>query len=57
MPLREFARFCVMREDRERANMWLAEGASNTGVLEMCDFSLQHVRSRPAKVGDKLVTQ
>ena len=23
----------------------------------MCDFSLQSVRSRPAKVGDKLVTQ
>ena len=22
----------------------------------MCDYSLQHVRSRPAKVGDKLVT-
>jgi hypothetical protein len=24
--------------------------------LIMCDFSLQHVASRPAKVGDKLVT-
>jgi hypothetical protein len=24
---------------------------------EMCDFSLQSVRSRPAKVGDKLVTR
>jgi len=23
----------------------------------MCDFSLQAVRSRPAKVGDKLVTR
>ena len=34
-----------------------AEGASNKGVLEMCDFSLQAVRSRPAKVGDKLVTR
>ena len=34
-----------------------AEGASNKGVLEMCDFSLQSVRSRPAKVGDKLVTR
>jgi len=32
-----------------------AEGASKKGVLE-CDFSLQSVRSRPAKVGDKLVT-
>ena len=27
------------------------------GVSEMCDFSLQSVRSRPAKVGDKLVTR
>ncbi len=34
----------------------MAEGASNKGVLEMCDFSLHSVRSRPAKVGDKLVT-
>jgi hypothetical protein len=34
-----------------------AEGASNKGVLEMCDFSLQSVRSRPAIVGDKLVTR
>ena len=25
--------------------------------LPMCDFSLQSVRSRPAKVGDKLVTR
>ena len=23
----------------------------------MCDYSLQHVRSRPAKVGDKLTTR
>jgi hypothetical protein len=34
-----------------------AEGASNNGVPEMCDYSLQHVRSRPAKVGDKLTTR
>ena len=26
------------------------------GVPEMCDYSLQNVRSRPAKVGDKLTT-
>jgi hypothetical protein len=33
-------------------------GASNTtGVPEMCDYSLQNVRSRPAKVGDKLTTR
>ena len=42
----------VMREDREFANVrW------NEGVPEMCDFSLQSIRSRPAKVGDKLVTR
>ena len=34
-----------------------AEGASNKGVPEMCDYSLQNVRSRPAKVGDKLTTR
>ena len=34
-----------------------AEGASNKGVPEMCDYSLQSVRSRPAKVGDKLTTR
>lgn len=27
------------------------------GVPEMCDYSLLHVRSRPAKVGDKLTTR
>jgi hypothetical protein len=46
-----------MREDRKRANLSRAEGPSNEGVPEMCDFSLQSVRSRPAKVGDKLVTR
>ena len=30
-----------------------AEGASNKGVPEMCDYSLQSVRSRPAKVGER----
>ena len=27
------------------------------GSAEVCDYSLQHVRSRPAKVGDKLTTR
>jgi len=27
------------------------------GSAEMCDYSLQHVKSRPAKVGDKLTTR
>jgi hypothetical protein len=25
-PLRKFVRFCVMREDRKRANIWWAKG-------------------------------
>jgi hypothetical protein len=29
---------------------------SPSGVPSMCDYSLHHVASRPAKVGDKLVT-
>src|SRR6516165_3160273 len=33
------------------------EGTSNKGVLDMCDYSLQTIRSRPAKVGDKLTTR
>src|SRR6202043_1017215 len=28
----------------------------NSGVSSMCDYSLQYVASRPAKVGDKLVS-
>src|SRR5262249_44507584 len=31
-------------------------GCPNQGVLSMCNYSLHHVASRPAKVGDKLVT-
>src|SRR5271165_5556404 len=27
------------------------------GSAEMCDYSLQHVKSRPAKIGDKLTTR
>jgi hypothetical protein len=34
-----------------------AEGASNKGVPEMCDYSLQTVKSGPAKVGDRLTTR
>src|SRR6185312_14406478 len=36
---------------------WWGCGASNMGVPEMCDYSLESVRSRPAKVGDKLTTR
>jgi hypothetical protein len=31
-------------------------GPQNTGVTCMCDYSLQHVATRPAKVGDRLVS-
>ena len=34
----------------------LAEGLSRLGRSEMCDYSLHSVKSRPAKVGDKLTT-
>jgi hypothetical protein len=34
-----------------------AEEAPHKGVPAMCDYSLQNVRSRPAKVGDKLTTR
>ena len=31
-------------------------GSEKNGVPAMCDYSLRYVASRPAKVGDKLVT-
>jgi hypothetical protein len=34
---------------------WLA-GFPKQGSAEMCDYSLQNVKSRPAKVGDQLTT-
>jgi hypothetical protein len=38
--------------------MFREPGASSTtGVPEMCDYSLQNVSSRTAKVGDKLTTR
>ena len=33
--------------------MW----GANVGSTPMCDYSLEHVKSRPAKVGDKLTTR
>ena len=46
----------VIREERKCANIHRA-GGFQQGVPEMCDYSLQYVRSRPAKVGDKLTTR
>ncbi len=37
--------------------MDLAEGRSQQGSSEMCDYSLHSVRSRPARVSDKLTTR
>lgn len=34
-----------------------AAGLQQQEVLGMCDYSLQHTMSRPAKVGDKLTTR
>ena len=31
-------------------------GANSLGVASMCDYSLHNVASRPARVGDKLVS-
>jgi hypothetical protein len=46
-----------MREDRKRANNLVGRRVFQQGVLKMCDFSLQSLRSRAAKVGDRLVTR
>jgi hypothetical protein len=35
----------------------MSEGWGNLGSAPMCDYSLQNVRTRPAKVGDKLNTR
>jgi hypothetical protein len=45
-----------MREEREKGKLKLAEG-SQSGGSEMCDYSRHNVKSRPAKVGDKLSTR
>src|SRR5215472_6439915 len=45
-----------MREDGEKRRLQQAEGLSE-GRSRMCDYSLHSVKSRPAKVGDKLTTR
>ena len=45
-----------MREDGEKRKLQQAEGLSE-GRSRMCDYSLHSVKSRPAKVGDKLTTR
>jgi hypothetical protein len=46
-----------MRRDREKSKLELTEGLSHEGSSKMCDYSLHSVKSRPAKVGDKLTTR
>jgi hypothetical protein len=38
------------------AEGWGAGGQPSIGVASMCDYSLHNVRSRPARVGDKLIS-
>jgi hypothetical protein len=47
----------MMRQDREWDRIVLAEGLSQIGSSQMCDYSLLNVTSRPARVGDKLTTR
>jgi hypothetical protein len=47
----------LMHYDREACKLAPAEGLSHLGSSEMCDYSLHNVKSRPAKVGDKLTTR
>ena len=48
---------CLMLHDGEKSKLDLAVGLSQSGGSDMCDYSLHNVRSRPAKVGDKLTTR
>src|SRR6516165_9667457 len=47
--------WCVRRG--KSVNFELVEGLSQLESSEMCDFSLHSIKSRPAKVGDKLATR
>jgi hypothetical protein len=48
---------CLMLHDGEKGKLDLAVGLSQSGGSDMCDYSLHNVRSRPAKVGDKVTTR
>ena len=37
-----------MRQERKEGRIELAEGLSKIGRSEMCDYSLQSIKSRPA---------
>ena len=46
-----------MRLEEKKDKIEVAEGLSQCGRSEMCDYSLYSIKSRPAKVGDKLTTR
>jgi len=46
-----------IESDAQRKSCKLICGWGKKGVHEMCDFSLRAVKSRPAKIGDKLTTR
>ena len=48
---------CLMLHDGEKGKLDLAVGLSQSGGSDMCDHSLHHVNSRPAKIGDRLTTR
>ena len=52
----EMARTAIslMRMSEETGKFQRCCGAFPTGSGEMCDYSLNNVKSRPAKVGEKL---
>jgi hypothetical protein len=45
-----------MRQKKKESKIELARGCPDWGGPSMCDYSLHSVKSRPAKVGDKLTT-
>ena len=45
-----------MRQEEKEGKIELAEGLSKREV-PMCDYSLHSIRSRPAKIGDKLTVR
>ena len=46
-----------MRWEEKEGKIDLAEGLSQLESSQMCDYSLHSIKSRPAKVGDKLTTR
>src|SRR6516165_4753392 len=54
MSFRTVQKFATIRVTSEV--IWRKSWFTGRGVPSMCDYSLHHVASRPAKVGDKLVT-